>query len=128
MLPRKPDKAAAVLDRCYWSDGRTITDNRGAIQHLRSEMGDGDLGQRGSLGRAKSWHDCMLAMDVHRSFRSTVEGERKERLDVHSRATKSTRIARELFAETPFQHAGKRAGSKLRSGTTIAGVSPARTR
>src|SRR4029077_14196839 len=45
MLPREPDEAAGVLDSAIGATEQTITDSRGAIQNLRSEMGEGDLGQ-----------------------------------------------------------------------------------
>ena len=100
MLPREPDGAAEVLDSAIGATEQTITDSRGAIQHLRSEMGEGDLGQwLTETGRTRRLH----AADGHAPvFRSTVEGERKT-LSALPR-DEVCRIAREILRNA-FQHA-----------------------
>jgi signal transduction histidine kinase/ligand-binding sensor domain-containing protein len=101
MLPRKPDEAAAVLDSAIGATEQTITDSRGAIQHLRSEMGEGDLGQW--LTATGQELARLHAGDGHAPvFRSTVEGERKT-LSALPR-DEIYRIAREILRNA-FQHA-----------------------
>jgi len=101
MLPRKPDEAAAVLDSAIGATEQTITDSRGAIQHLRSEMGEGDLGQW--LTATGQELARLHAADGHAPvFRSTVEGERKA-LSASPR-DEVCRIAREILRNA-FQHA-----------------------
>jgi signal transduction histidine kinase/ligand-binding sensor domain-containing protein len=101
MLPRRPDEAARVMDSAIGATEQTITDSRGAIQHLRSEMGEGDLGQwltatGQELARSH-------AADGHAPvFRLTVEGERKT-LSALPR-DEVCRIAREILRNA-FQHA-----------------------
>jgi len=101
MLPRKPDEAAAVLDSAIGATEQTITDSRGAIQHLRSEIGERDLGQwltATSQELAKS-HTTNAHVPV---FRLTVEGERKT-LSALPR-DEICPIAREILRNA-FQHA-----------------------
>jgi signal transduction histidine kinase len=101
MLPRKPDEAAAVLDSAIGATEQTITDSRGAIQHLRSEMGEGDLEQW--LTTTGQELARLHAADGHAPvFRSTVEGERKT-LSALPR-DEIYRIAREILRNA-FQHA-----------------------
>ena len=101
MLPRRPDEAAAVLDSAIGATEQTITDSRGAIQHLRSEMGEGDLEQW--LTTTGQELARLHAADGHAPvFRSTVEGERKT-LSALPR-DEIYRIAREILRNA-FQHA-----------------------
>jgi signal transduction histidine kinase len=101
MLPREPDEAAAVLDSAIGATEQTITDSRGAIQHLRSEMGEGDLEQW--LTTTGQELARLHAADGHAPvFRSTVEGERKT-LSALPR-DEIYRIAREILRNA-FQHA-----------------------
>jgi signal transduction histidine kinase len=101
MLPREPHEAAGVLDSAIGATEQTITDSRDAIQNLRSEMGEGDLGQwltatGQELARSH-------AADGHAPvFRLTVEGERKT-LSALPR-DEVCRIAREILRNA-FQHA-----------------------
>jgi signal transduction histidine kinase/ligand-binding sensor domain-containing protein len=101
MLPRRPDEAAAVLDSAIGATEQTITDSRGAIQHLRSEMGEGDLEQWLTMTGQELAR--LHAADGHAPvFRSTVEGERKT-LSALPR-DEIYRIAREILRNA-FQHA-----------------------
>ena len=101
MLPRAPDGAAAVLDSAIGATEQTITDSRGAIQHLRSEMGEGDLEQW--LTATGEELARLHAADGHAPvFRSTVEGERRT-LSALPR-DEVCRIAREIVRNA-FQHA-----------------------
>jgi signal transduction histidine kinase/ligand-binding sensor domain-containing protein len=101
MLPRKPDEAAAVLDSAIGATEQTITESRGAIQQLRSEMGEGDLGQW--LTATGQELARLHAADGHAPvFRSTVEGEQKN-LSALPR-DEVCRIAREILRNA-FQHA-----------------------
>jgi signal transduction histidine kinase/ligand-binding sensor domain-containing protein len=101
MLPREPNGAAAVLDDAIGATEQTITDSRGAIQHLRSELGEGDLGQW--LTATGQELARLHAADGHAPvFRSTVEGERKT-LSALPR-DEVCRIAREILRNA-FQHA-----------------------
>ena len=101
MLPREPDGAAAVLDSAIGATEQTITDSRGAIQHLRSEMGEGDLEQW--LSATGQELARLHNADGHAPvFRSTVEGDRKT-LNALPR-DEVCRIAREILRNA-FQHA-----------------------
>jgi signal transduction histidine kinase/ligand-binding sensor domain-containing protein len=101
MLPRKPDEAAAVLDSAIGATEQTITDSRGAIQHLRSEMGEGDLGQW-LTATGQELARSHVADGHAPVFRSTEEGERKT-LSALPR-DEVCRIAREILRNA-FQHA-----------------------
>ena len=101
MLPREPDGAAVILDSAIGATEQTITDSRGAIQHLRSATDEGDLEQwltatGQELGRL---HAADGDAPV---FRSTAEGERKT-LSALPR-DEIFRIAREILRNA-FQHA-----------------------
>ena len=101
MLPRQPDGAAAVLDSAIGATEQTITDSRGAIQHLRSEMGEGNFEQW--LTATGQELARLHAADGHAPvLRSTVEGERKT-LSALPR-DEVCRIAREILRNA-FQHA-----------------------
>jgi signal transduction histidine kinase/ligand-binding sensor domain-containing protein len=77
MLPRRPKEAAEVLDGAIGATEQSITESRGAIQHLRSEhLGEGDLGQ----WLTTSGQELARSPNANGSapvFRLTVEGDRK---------------------------------------------------
>jgi len=101
VLPRRPDEAAAALDSAIGATEQTITESRGAIQQLRSEMGEGDLEQW--LTATGQELARLHAADGHAPvFRLTVEGERKT-LSALPRE-EVCRIAREILRNA-FQHA-----------------------
>ena len=101
MLPRDPEEAVSVLDSAIEATEQTISDSRGAIQDLRSEMGEGDLGQWLTATGQKLARSH--AADGHAPvFRLTVEGERKT-LSALPR-DEVCRIAREILRNA-FQHA-----------------------
>jgi signal transduction histidine kinase/ligand-binding sensor domain-containing protein len=76
MLPRRPDEAARVMDSAIGATEQTITDSRSAIQHLRSEAADGDLGQW-LTATGQELGKLANANGNGPVFRLTVEGERK---------------------------------------------------
>jgi signal transduction histidine kinase/ligand-binding sensor domain-containing protein len=101
MLPRRPDEAAAVLDGAIGATEQTITDSRGAIQHLRSEIGEGDLGQW-LTATGQELAGLHAAVGHAPVFRLTVDGERKPLSALPSEEVR--RIAREILRNA-FQHA-----------------------
>jgi len=76
MLPRRPDEAARVMDGAIGATEQTITDSRSAIQHLRSEAADGDLGQW-LTATGQELGKLANANGNGPVFRLTLEGERK---------------------------------------------------
>jgi signal transduction histidine kinase len=76
MLPRRPDEAARVMDGAIGATEQTITDSRSAIQHLRSEAADGDLGQW-LTATGQELAKLANANGNGPVFRLTLEGERK---------------------------------------------------
>jgi len=102
MLPRRPDEAAEVLDGAIGATEQTITESRGAIQHLRSEqVGEGDLVQwltatGQELARSQGANGDAPV------FRLTVEGERKTLTALPRDEVQ--RITREILRNA-FQHA-----------------------
>ena len=101
MLPRRPDEAARVMDSAIGATEQTITDSRSAIQHLRSEAADGDLGQW-LTATGQELGKLANANGNGPVFRLTVEGERKA-LTALPR-DEIYRITREILRNA-FQHA-----------------------
>jgi signal transduction histidine kinase/ligand-binding sensor domain-containing protein len=101
MLPRRPDEAARVMDGAIGATEQTITDSRSAIQHLRSEAADGDLGQW-LTATSQELGKLANANGNGPVFRLTVEGERKA-LTALPR-DEIYRITREILRNA-FQHA-----------------------
>jgi signal transduction histidine kinase len=101
MLPRRPDEAARVMDSAIGATEQTITDSRSAIQHLRSEAADGDLGQW-LTATSQELGKLANANGNGPVFRLTVEGERKA-LTALPR-DEIYRITREILRNA-FQHA-----------------------